>query len=182
MRIGVLLIPAVVLSALVAAGCGGRSAPSAAKWADSVCTEVNDWTDQIKSEVGKAQAELQSPSSATKANIQAGIQRSVDDTKQLVANLKALDAPGGAAGRRAKDLVDSLAADVQQTVTEIDRRVKAISPSASLGEAAAALAPIAGDISATLASAKNTLASIEALGSDLKDAFQKEDSCRNLAQ
>ena len=83
-------------------------------------------------------------------------------------------------GETAKQLVNSLADDVQQTVMQVEERAKTIPESSSLTQVATTIATIAGDVLSMVAKAKSTVGSIQDLSSELKSGFEDAGACKDL--
>ena len=165
--------------AFAAAGCG--SSPSAAeKWAGSVCTDLGNWKSQVKQATDDISAKLQSPQAGTLTAVKADVRKAVDSTQQLANELKALGKPDTDSGAQAKQQTDALASQLQGTVTKAKQTLQSVPSGAGVSETVKALAPLAPELKSLGASASSTLKSVQAAGSDLKDGFDKADSCKQF--
>jgi oligoendopeptidase F len=165
--------------AFIAAGCGG-GASDEEKWAGSVCTDISNWKQEIQKEVNDAGSTLQSPGAGTMAAIQTNIQQASDATKQLASNLKALSAPNTDSGTQAKQQLDSLATQLQNTVNHAKQTVANIPKNATLTQSVSQLASLGPALQSLVTNTKATLNSIKSSSSDLKKGFDKADSCKQL--
>ena len=173
------LIPAILLVsmlALLAAGCGGASAEE--KWANSVCSAVGDWQDTVENSVNDVKTQLQSPTTGTRAAINADIQSAVDGTKKLSSELKSIEPPSSDAGKQAKQQLTALSTQLDQTVTKTKQTVAAIPAGAGLTEIAAQLVKLVPSLQGLAASASTTLSAVQASAKELRDGFHKADSCK----
>jgi hypothetical protein len=165
--------------AVVAAGCGGGASPEE-KWADSVCTDIGDWKSQIQKSVSDVREQLQSPGTGTIAAIDAEIQEAVDATNQLASDLKALGAPDTESGAQAKQQVDALATQLDSTVTKTKQTVESLPDGASVSQVTQTLAPLLPSLQSLAVKVSSTLSSVQESGSELKDGFEKADSCEQF--
>jgi len=165
--------------ASVAAGCGsGASAEE--KWADSVCTDLGNWKNQVKQTTDDIAAKLRSPQQGTLTAMKADVQKLVDSSQELAHNLSALAAPKTQSGTQAKQQLDSLASQFETTTNKAKQTLATVPENAGLTETATKLAPLAPDLQSLAAQAKTTVQSIEASSSDLKKGFEQADSCKQL--
>ena len=174
---------AVVLSAvlgIVVAGCGGSSPEE--EWAGSVCSDVGDWKSQVQKASDDVKTQLQSPQAGTLAAIDADVRSAVSATEQVATKLKATKPPDTDAGTHAKQQIDSLASQLDTTVTEAKQTLDSVPEGASLTETVQKLAPLVPDLSSLLASASSTLSSVQSSASEIKDGFEKADSCDQFQQ
>jgi ABC-type transporter Mla subunit MlaD len=177
-----LVASALVLSsalAFLAAGCGGGKS-SEEKWASSVCTNIANWKDQIQKEVSDAQSELQSPSAGTMTAIKGNVQKASDATKQLASNLKALGAPNTSSGQQAKQQLDSLATQLENTVNMAKQTISSLPQNAGLTQIVNQLSTLGPELNSLVTNTKTTLNSIQSSSSDLKKGFEQADSCKKL--
>jgi archaellum component FlaC len=173
---------AIVLSTVLAcgaAGCGG-GASSEEKWADSVCTDVANWKQQIQNEVNDARSKLQSHSAGTVAAIKTDVQQAADATTQLATNLKALRAPNNGSGTQAKQQLDSLGTELENTVNQAKQTVENLPKDATVSQTVSQLAPLGPALQSMVTKTKTTLTSIQSRASDLKKGFEQASSCKQF--
>jgi chromosome segregation ATPase len=178
-----LVVSAVVVSAALAfaaAGCGGGGASAEEKWAGSVCTDITSWKQHIQKEVDDARTALQSPGAGTMDAIKTDVQQASDATKQLASSLKSQDAPNTDAGTQAKQQVDALATQLQNTINQAQETIANLPQNATLSQAVSQLASLGPSLQSLVTNTKTTLNSIQSSSSDLKKGFQDADSCKKL--
>jgi methyl-accepting chemotaxis protein len=172
-----LLALAVTLAAF-AAGCGGSSQSPEEKYASSVCSNVTDWKDSVTKATDDITQQLKSPSAGMVDSVKSSVTSIVDATNTLSSNLKALGAPDTDTGKQAKQQVDSLATQLDQTVTEAKQKTDSLSSDASITDMISTFSSLAPSLQSLGTSAKNTLSSIQASAQAWKDGFQNADSCK----
>jgi hypothetical protein len=160
-------------------GCGGGQS-AAEKWADSVCTDVSTWQSQVKQATDDISAKLQSPAQGVLPAIKQDVRKAVDATGQLTNDLKALGKPDTESGAQAKQQVDALASQLDAAVTKARQTLDNLPAGAGPRETATAFTPLAPELKSLATSTKSTLSSIQAAGSDMKDGFDKADSCKQF--
>jgi ABC-type transporter Mla subunit MlaD len=167
--------------AFLAAGCGGGKSEEE-KWASSVCTNIANWKDEIQKQVNDASSKLQSPQAGTLDAIKTDVQQAVDATKQLASNLRGLGAPNTSAGTAAKQQLESLSTQLENTVNQAKQSIESIPKNATLSQTASQLAALGPSLQSLVTNTKTTLNSIQSSSSDLKKGFEKADSCKKLQQ
>ena len=175
-RLGAALVLTALL-AVAAAGCGGSEPSASEEWAGDVCSAVGDWQDQIEQSAADIREQIQSPSADSLSAIQSEIQEGVDVSNELADELKSLDPPDTEAGEQAQQEIDSLADVVETTVDKTKETIDNLPENASLTEVAAAIGPLLPDLQALVTNVSTTLGSVQERGSELKEGFEKADSC-----
>lgn len=175
-RFGAALILTTVL-AFAAAGCGGSEPSASEEWAGDVCSEVGDWQDQIEQSAADIREQVQSPGADTLAAIQSEIEEGVDASKDLADELRSLEPPDTDAGEQAQQEIESLADQVEATVDKTKETIDNLPENASLTEVAQAVAPLLPALQGLVTNTSATLTSVQERGSELKEAFDKADSC-----
>jgi hypothetical protein len=170
----------VTTLAVLAAGCGGGGSSKEEQWASSVCTNVANWKQQIQSIGADARSKLQSPSVGTLDAIKADVNKAVDATKQLSSNLKALGAPNSGSGTQAKQQIDSLATQLENTVNMAKQTTANLPKNATLSQTVSQLASLAPALESLLTNTKTTLSSVQTTGSDIKKGFDQAKSCKQF--
>jgi uncharacterized phage infection (PIP) family protein YhgE len=174
---------AVILTALLAfaaAGCGGSETSATEDWAGDVCSAVNDWQDQIEQSATDIREQLQSPGVDTLEAIKDEITEAADASIDLSENLKSLKPPDTEAGDRVQQEVDELADQVDKTVDKTRETIEGLPDNASLTEVAQAVAPLLPSIQALVANVSASITGLQERGSELKEAFDKADSCEKF--
>jgi hypothetical protein len=175
-RFGAALILTTVL-AFAAAGCGGSEPSASEEWAGDVCSAVGDWQDQIEQSAADIREQVQSPGADTLAAIQSEIEEGVDASKDLADELRSLEPPDTDAGEQAQQEIESLADQVETAVDKTKETIDNLPENASLTEVAQAVAPLLPALQGLVTNTSTTLTSVQERGSELKEAFDKADSC-----
>jgi len=171
----VLPLALLAVLALVAAGCGGSSDKKANEaYANSVCTAVAAWEQQVRTIATTFSATI------SKASLQTKITQVEAATKTLATQIKAVPPPNTSDGQAAKKQVDQLSTEVASTVSSAKSSVSQIPADASVATVAAALAPLAPQVKSLASTAQSTLKSLQTAGGSLADAFKSTKSCKNL--
>jgi methyl-accepting chemotaxis protein len=169
----------VIAATLVCAACGGE-ASAEEKWADSVCSDVGGWRDEVEQAEEDIRTALQSPGTETLSTIDTAIRQATDATRTLADELEALEAPNTEAGAQAKQQLDDLAAQLEGTATEAREILDSVSEGTDPLQAAQQLAALAPEVESAVTNASSTLEAVQASGSDLTEGFQDADSCEQF--
>jgi ABC-type transporter Mla subunit MlaD len=174
---------AVILTALLAfaaAGCGGGETSATEDWAGDVCSAVGDWQDQIEQSATDIREQLQSPGVDTLEAIKDEITEAADASIDLSENLKSLKPPDTESGEQVQQQVNKLADQVDETVDKTRETIEGLPDNASLTEVAQAVAPLLPSIQSLITNVSASLTSVQERGSELKEAFDKADSCEKF--
>lgn len=175
-RLGATLILTATL-AFAAASCGGSEPSATEEWAGDVCSAVSDWQDQLEQSAADIREQVQSPGAGTLAAIESEIEEAVDASNELADDLKSLDPPDTETGDQTKQELDSLADQVEATVEKTKETIDSLPENAGLTKVAETVAPLLPSLQALVTNVSATLASIQERGSELKEGFDKADSC-----
>ncbi|MGZ4381335.1 MAG: hypothetical protein ACXVZN_00285 [Gaiellaceae bacterium] len=166
----------VACLAFVAAGCGGKSQPSAVPtntWANDVCGYLVTWTTTMKSVATSVK------SNPTKAGLQDAVTQAEDATKTLSSSIKSLGKPDTPVGDQAKSDISALADELKADVDKIQGSVKGASSVSGAIEAgsvaSSTLLTMGQQVSATFAD----LQKLDAKG-ELEKAFSSSANCKQL--
>jgi len=165
---------------VLAAGCGGSTPSASEQWAEDVCGPMDDWATQMQAYSDDVRAAISSPSTDSITTIQTTIEKGAGATTKLADDLKALGPPPATNGQTVSSELDSFAAQIEQTVTEVQNQAKSIQSGATATEIATAIGAIASDVSAAIAQGKSMFESLQETDGELKDAFDTADSCKQL--
>jgi hypothetical protein len=141
-------------------------------YANSVCTAIASWEQQMKTigaSAGTSKADLQSKSSQVQTA-----------TETLVDQITAIPLPGSSDGQAASQQLDQLSTDLTNTVQATKNGIAAIkaNPSAStMSTVAVTLRP---QYKALIDSAKSAVHTIEGNALPLAFAFRRTAACKNL--
>jgi hypothetical protein len=164
--------------AIAAAGCGGSEPSAAEDWAGDVCSAVGGWQDQIEQSAADIREQIQSPGAGTLAAIESEIEEGVDASKELADDLKSLEPPDAESGEQAQQELDSLADQIEETVDKTKETIDSLPENASLSEVVDTVAPLLPSLQALATNVSATLASVQERGSELKEGFDKAESCQ----
>jgi hypothetical protein len=179
---GRILLPVSMLTAvlaLVAAGCGGGQSAEE-KWADDVCTPIQNWETQIRQLVDDAKAAVSSLDASTIDTLKTDAQKAVSATNTMKSDLRDLPPAPGDNGQTARETLTSFANQMSQTVSALKESVSKLSSSTSVSQATTVLSSAAGQISTLTTQAKSAVSTVEQMSSDLKSGFEDADSCKDL--
>ena len=177
-RRGVITAPLLALlavSVVLAAGCGSSSNNKANEaYANSVCSAIGTWEQQIKSLATGLSGGL------SKASLQMKVTQAQAATKTLGTQFKAVPPPNSSDGQAAKKQVDQLSTQLTSTVGSAKSAVASIPANASATTIAAALAPLASQVKSLTSTAQDTVKSLQTAKGSLASAFKSTSSCKNL--
>jgi hypothetical protein len=174
------LIGVLVVLLAVAAGCGGSTPSASEQWADSFCGSVDGWATQIRGYASDVQTAVTSPSADSVTTIKSTIAKGADATNQMVSDVKALGPPPSESGQSASTTVSSFTTQVEQTLDEVQTQAQSIQNGSSASAIVTAAGTIGTEVSAAVAKGKMTVESLKNQSSELKDGFEKSDSCQQL--
>jgi hypothetical protein len=175
-RLGAALVLTAVV-AFAAAGCGGSEPSATETWAGDVCSAVSDWQEQIEQSATDIRAQIESPSLDTLSAIESEIQEAADASTELADELRSLEPPDTEAGEQAQQELNSLGDQVDETVDRTRETIDNIPEDASLSEVVEAVTPLLPSIQALATNVSMTIGSVKERGSELKEGFDKADSC-----
>ena len=163
----------LVLAAL-AAGCGGDDESSTEEWANGVCTAFTDWRDAV-TEAGES---LQA-GSLDQDSLGDAVDELQEATDTFAEDLRDLPELETDAGEEARQTLDQLADDVDQTKEDIRSAVGGAEGVQGVVEAGAAIATTLAQMGQQLGTAFEQLDQLDASG-ELSDAFESADACESL--
>jgi hypothetical protein len=167
----------IVALTLVAAGCGsgGSSDKKASEaYANSVCTAIGSWEQQIKSIATDFSGGI------SQASLQAKVTQAEAATKTLVTQIKAVPPPDTSQGQAAKQQLDQLSTDATTTVNAAQSAMTGIQANASGATITAAVIALAPQVKNLVSSAQSAVKSLQSAGGSLASAFKSADSCKSL--
>ena len=164
---------------LVAAGCGS-SKSAEQKYAESVCSALGDWKTSVQTSVNDVKSTVQSPSVGMMATINTDVASAVDATKKLQTDLQSIEAPNSDSGKQAKQQIEALGTQLNQTVTKTKQTVSDVPSGASATEIFTQLSTLVPSLQTLVTSVSTTISSVQASSQAFKDGFDKADSCKNL--
>jgi hypothetical protein len=169
------ILALLAVLALLAAGCGGSSDAKANEaYANSVCTAIGSWEQQIKSiatSLGGA---------VSKASLQTSVTQAEAATKTLVAQMNAVKPPDTSQGQAAKQQLDQLTTDINDTVNAAKTAVTQVPANASAAAISAMVATFAPQVQSLASETKSAISTLKSAGGALASAFKSTDSCKSL--
>jgi hypothetical protein len=169
------ILPPLAAAALLVAGCGGDDGRSAEEWAGGVCTELNEWVDELDAtfdSISEGGIDLDED------DIRSAADRIAEATEDLQSGLSELGAPEIDSGRRAQEEVEALAERLRRQLDEVEAALaREREPLAAVATVAEALAAAARRLQQTLES----LARLDPAG-ELADGFQNSEECDTLRE
>ena len=173
-------LAAVLVLAILAAGCGGGGGSSSSsdtkspqEWADGVCSAINTWTDSLSS----------ASKSVTGGNLSENSLKQAasdlkDSTAQLKDDLNGLGKPDLSSGDKAKQDIDTLSSNISAGVDKIDGAIKG-AQSGGIVNAVTTVTSTITTMGTQVQTTFNELKSLDPAG-ELKSAFENASSCKNL--
>ena len=164
----------LLLSVLVLSGCGG-SQSDAEKWADSVCSSIGDWKQQMSSLTSDLTQKAQN-GTLTINELKSGLNDAADDTKTFADDIRSSGPPNTDAGREAKQKLEDVASTVKSS---IDSARSQVQDASSLRAAIATVAPDLTQAAANVTSQLRQISQLDPQG-ELGKAIDDTKSCQDL--
>jgi hypothetical protein len=161
---------------LLAAGCGKSSKPETAQeWANSFCSSVTTWKNSVTSTVSSLKG-----SSLTKDSITSAFDDFKSATKTFENDVKKLGKPPTKSGDQAKQDVDNLTSQVDDSVQALQSAVN--NASSGAGGILSAVSVASTEFTKVKTEVQSTFQSLQQLepGGELQQAFQQSESCKSL--
>jgi hypothetical protein len=160
---------------LVGAGCGGSSDTKANEaYANSVCSAIGSWEQQIKSIASSFSAGV------TPASLEANVTQAEAATKTLVTQIKAVPPPDTSQGQAAKQQLDQLTTDISNTIDAAQTAITQIQANPSAAAISAIVATLAPQVQSLASETNSAVSSLKGAGGSLASAFKSTDSCKSL--
>jgi ElaB/YqjD/DUF883 family membrane-anchored ribosome-binding protein len=161
---------------LIVAGCGGKSSDTKANeaYANSVCTAIGAWEQQIKSIASNFSGNI------SKASLEAKVTKAGSATKTLVNEIKAVPPPNTSQGKAAKQQLDQLASNIEKTVNAAKTSLSKLKGNASVATISAAVTTLAPQVQGLANQTKSVISTLKSAGGSLGKAFKSTDSCKSL--
>lgn len=161
--------------ALLAAGCGGSSDTKANEaYANSVCSAIGSWEQQIKGIASSFSG------SVTAASLETKVTQAEAATKTLVTQIKAVPPPDTSQGQAAKQQLDQLTTDINNTIDAAQTAITQIQANPSAAAISAIVATLAPQVQSLASETKSAISSLKGAGGSLASAFKSTDSCKSL--
>jgi hypothetical protein len=160
---------------LVGAGCGGSSDKKANEaYANSVCSAIGNWEQQIKS------IATSFIGGVSQASFQASITQAEAATKTLVTQIKAVPPPDSSQGQAAKQQLDQLTTDINNTVDAASTALTQVQANPSAAALSATVATLAPQVQSLASETNAAISTLKDAGGSLASAFKSSDSCKSL--
>jgi len=166
---------ALLAAVVAAAGCGGGNSDKKANeaYANSVCTAIASWEQQIKG--------LASVSSGiSKSTLDSKVTQAENATKSLVDKLKTIPPPKSSEGTAAKEQLNQFTSSLSKTVDSAKSAIAQLGSNPSASTITAALVGLAPQVTKLTDDLRSTVDSLQAGASSLAQAFKNTDSCKSL--
>ena len=174
-RLSALLCVGLLLAVAALSGCGGNNQSESEKWADSVCSSIGDWKQQMSSLTSDLTQKAQN--GTLKLNeLKSGLNTASNDTKKLTSELRDSGPPNTEAGKEARQKLNDVTSTVEQSID------KARSQAQSAGSLPAAIAAVAPELTQAAANVTSQLQQISQLDpqGELGKAIDDTKSCQDL--
>jgi hypothetical protein len=159
----------------VGAGCGGSSDTKANEaYANSVCSAIGSWEQQIKSIASNFSAGI------TAASLQANVTQAETATKTLLTQIKAVPPPDSSQGQAAKQQLDQLTTDINNTVDAASTALTQVQANPSAAALSATVATLAPQVQSLASETNAAISTLKDAGGSLASAFKSSDSCKSL--
>jgi hypothetical protein len=169
------ILALLVVLVLVGAGCGGSSDTKANEaYANSVCSAIGSWEQQIKSIASSFSAGI------TAASLQANVTQAQTATKTLLTQIKAVPPPDTSQGQAAKQQLDQLTTDISNTVDAAQTAITQVQANPSAAAISATVATLAPQVQSLASETNSAISSLKGAGGSLASAFKSTDSCKSL--
>jgi hypothetical protein len=169
------ILALVAVLAVVAAGCGGSSDKKTNEaYANSVCSAIGSWEQQIKS------IATSFIGGVSQASFQASITQAEAATKTLVTQIKAVPPPDSSQGQAAKQQLDQLTTDINNTVDAASTALTQVQANPSAAALSATVATLAPQVQSLASETNAAISTLKDAGGSLASAFKSSDSCKSL--
>jgi hypothetical protein len=169
------ILAVIAVLVLVGAGCGGSSDTKANEaYANSVCSAIGNWEQEIKSIATSFSGGV------SQASFQTSITQAEAATKTLLTQIKAVPPPDSSQGQAAKQQIDQLTTDVNNTVDAASTALTQLQANPSVAGLSATVATLAPQVQSLASAANSAISSLKDAGGSLSDAFKSTDSCKSL--
>jgi hypothetical protein len=180
-RLAALALLALVGSlALLGAGCGGNGddatdATPTDEWAESFCTAVSSWTDELR-RIGDT---IDDPSALDPDTLRAAADDVSATTESFVDDVRALGTPDTESGEEIRDSLDTLSDTLETERADIEAAIEDIS---TLADIPAAITTIGASVSAMGSAFQTALDAVDDadVGGELESALEQSDACDEI--
>jgi hypothetical protein len=171
----VALLGAAALAAGLVAGCGGKSDKKAnEQYANSVCTALGKWEQQIRSIATNLSGGI------SKSTLQSKATQAENATRSLASEIKSIPPPDTSEGQAAKQQLEQLSTDTTNTVDAVKSAIDGLQAGSSASTITAALITLAPQVQSLASTAKSTVSSLQEAKGGLSSAFKSSSECKSL--
>jgi hypothetical protein len=169
------ILALIAVLALVGAGCGGSSDTKANEaYANSICSAIGNWEQEIKSIATSFSGGV------SQAAFQTSITQAEAATKTLLTQIKAVPPPDSSEGQAAKQQIDQLTTDVNNSVDAANTALTQLQANPSAAALSATVATLAPQVQSLASETESAISSLKDAGGSLSSAFKNTDSCKSL--
>jgi hypothetical protein len=169
------ILTLIATLAIVAAGCGGSSDTKANEaYANSVCSAIGNWQQQIKTIASDFSGGV------SLASLQTKVTQAETATKTLVSQIKAVSPPDTSQGQAAKQQLDQLTTDINNTVDAANTALTEVQANPSAAAVSATVATLAPQVQSLASETNSAISTLKSAGGSLASAFKSTDSCKSL--
>ena len=169
------ILALVAVLAVAVAGCGGSSDTKAnEEYANSVCSAIGNWEQQIKSIATSFSGGV------SQASLQTNVTQAQAATKTLLTQIKAVPPPDTSQGQAAKQQLDQLTTDVNNAVDAANTALTELQANPSAAAVSATVATLAPQVQSLASETNSAISSLKDAGGSLASAFKSTDSCKSL--
>jgi len=160
---------------VLAAGCGGSSDTKANEaYANSVCSAIGNWQQQIKTIASDFSGGV------SLASLQTKVTQAEAATKTLVSQIKAVSPPDTSQGQAAKQQLDQLTTDINNTVDAASTALTEVQANPSAAAVSATVATLAPQVQSLASETNSAISTLKSAGGSLASAFKSTDSYKSL--
>jgi len=157
-----------------AAGCGKSKPKTATDWANSVCSDVSDWTTSISDATNSLKS-----GNVSKDSVQKAVNDAKDATNTLTKDLKSLGKPPTESGAQAQQTVQKLSSQITEGVTTIENTVASVNSLSNAANAVSIIGSTLTVLKTDITAAYDSLVQLNP-GGELQKAFQQADNCSSF--
>jgi hypothetical protein len=169
------ILALIATLAMLAAGCGSSSDTKANEaYANSVCSAIGSWQQEIK---GIA---TDFSGGVSLASLQTKVTQAEAATKTLVSQIKAVSPPDTSQGQAAKQQLDQLTTDINNTVDAASTALAEVQANPSAAAVSATVATLAPQVQSLASETNSAISTLKSAGGSLASAFKSTDSCKSL--
>ena len=169
------ILALIAVLVLMGAGCGGSSDTKANEaYANSVCSAIGNWEQEIKSIATSFSGGV------SQSSLQTSITQAEAATKTLMTQIKAVPPPDTSQGQAAQQQLNQLTTDINNTIDAAQTAITQIQANPSAAALSATVATLAPQVQSLASETKSAISTLKDAGGSLSSAFKSTDSCTSL--